>query len=116
MHAAGETLGIEVTELCREDPRAEAGRLSKIPEKAKAAYERMANALNVDVSAAFSRHAADVRSHELATSLAKFVYSNQNQRGSDFYQRRDLPKGYGHVGIHDPLRQAGHSRPGYLES
>jgi hypothetical protein len=29
-------IGIEITELCREKPRAEAGRLAKVPGKAKA--------------------------------------------------------------------------------
>src|SRR6266446_4331356 len=45
------TIGIEETELCREDPRAEASRLSKVPAKAKAIYDRMVNAQTVDVSA-----------------------------------------------------------------
>jgi hypothetical protein len=33
-------IGIEVTELCRQEPRAEAGRLAKVPDKAKAICDR----------------------------------------------------------------------------
>jgi hypothetical protein len=55
-----ETIGIEVTQLCREGPRAEAGRLGKIPAKAKARYSRLAGAEPINVSLAFSRHAANV--------------------------------------------------------
>ena len=108
LRTADETIGIEITELCREQPRAEAGRLSKIPDKAKAIYSRMANAQTVNVSAVFSRHASGIKFNELATSLADFVYQNRNHRGSDFYQRRDLPKGYSHIGLHDPHTHSGH--------
>jgi hypothetical protein len=50
-----ETIGIEVTQLCRESPRAEAGRLGKIPAKAKARYSRLAGAEPVNVSLAYTR-------------------------------------------------------------
>jgi hypothetical protein len=32
-------IGIEVTELCRQEPRAEAGRPATVPGKAKAVYD-----------------------------------------------------------------------------
>jgi len=98
------TIGIEITELCREEPRAEAGRLSKVPDKAKAIYNGMANAQTVDVSAAFSEQAESVKSHDLTTSLAKFVYRKRENWGSSFTRTRDLPNGYCHVVIHAPLK------------
>ena len=67
------TLGIEVTELCREEPRAEAARLAKIPEKAKALYGRLAGSEPIDVSLAFSRNAIDLTFKELTNSLVEFV-------------------------------------------
>jgi len=110
LRTESETLGIEMTELCRKEPRAESGRLSKVPAQAKAIYEGMLNAQIVNVSAIFSRHAEDIKFNELTRSLADFVYRNRNRRGSDFYQRKDLPKGYSHVGIHDPHTLAGQWR------
>jgi hypothetical protein len=108
LHSDGETIGIEETGLCEEDPRAEAGRLSKIPDKAKAAYGRMADAPNINVSAVFSRDAANLGVNELVTSLAQFVHLNRHRRGSDFDDIAELPKGYSRVGVHEPNTQDGH--------
>ena len=107
LHAAGETIGIEETGLCEEDPRAEAGRLSKIPDKAKSAYGRMADAPNVNVSAVLSRDAANLGVNELVTSLTQFVHLNRHRRGS-FDDIAELPKGYSRVGVHEPNTQDGH--------
>src|ERR1700730_16099867 len=74
-------IGIEVTQLCREEPRAEAGRLAKIPEKAKARYSQLAAAVPVDVSLAFSRHAASLTSERLVKSVVEFVYARRNSKG-----------------------------------
>jgi hypothetical protein len=100
-------LGIEVTELCREEPRAEAGRLSKVPEKARLLYETLPNATPVDVSIAFFR-AEDVRFNVLTKSLADFVYAHRNHRGKGL--ERSLPRGYCHIGIHDHLETGGRWR------
>lgn len=97
------TIGIEVTELCREGPRAEAGRLGKVPEKAKARYTRLAGAEPVNVSLAFSRHAANVSFERLTNSLVDFVYARRNSRGIS--RVRDLPEGYCHIGIHAPFER-----------
>lgn len=97
-------IGIEVTELCREGPRAEAGRLSKVPVKAKAIYNRMPNAQAVDVSIAFSVQAKSAKFNGLTTSLAEFVHRNRKNRGSNFTRTRDLPDGYCYVGIHEPRK------------
>ena len=94
-------IGIEVTELCREEPRAEAGRLSKVPDKARELYSRYARAEPVDVSAAFWR-AESGRFNVLTKSLAEFVYGNRAAKGTGF--ERHLPKGFCHIGIIEPLR------------
>jgi hypothetical protein len=98
-------IGIEVTELCREAPRAEAGRLSKVPGKAKAIYDRLRQADPVDVSIAFWR-AEDVAFNDLIRSLAELVYANRASRGTEL-RREVLPKGYCHVSIHEPLVPGG---------
>jgi hypothetical protein len=98
-----ETIGIEVTQLCREGPRAEAGRLGKIPAKAKARYSRLAGAEPVNVSLAFSRHAANVSFERLTNSLVEFVYARRKTRGIG--RVRDLPEGYCHIGIHAPFEE-----------
>jgi hypothetical protein len=97
-------IGIEVTELCREEPRAEAGRLSKVPDKAKMLYDGFPNANPVDVSIAFWR-AENVVFNVLTKSLADFVYANRTHRGSGL--KRNLPSGYCHIGIHEPLVPGG---------
>jgi hypothetical protein len=97
-------IGIEVTELCREAPRAEAGRLSNVPDKAKKLYDRLPLAQAVDVSIAFWR-AENVVFKGLTKSLADFVYENRANKGAGF--ERNLPQGYCHIGIHEPLSAGG---------
>ena len=97
------TLGVEVTELCREEPRAEAARLAKIPEEAKALYNRFADSEPVDVSLAFSRYATDLTFKELTNSLVKFVHAHHKSKGTS--PSRDWPRGYCHIGMHAPFEQ-----------
>ena len=94
------TIGIEVTELCREEPRAAGGKLAKVLKKAQKLYNQLANAKPVFVSVGFLAHAENVRFSELIGSLVEFVHRNQNNKGSGF--TRDLPKGYCHIGIFAP--------------
>jgi hypothetical protein len=101
IEAKGRTIGIEVTELCREEERADGGKLSKVAGRAKALYDSKAGALPVDVSAAFTARANEMKFHELASSLADFVYSKRANVGASF--RRDLPNGYCHIGLFKPL-------------
>src|SRR5260370_4689477 len=75
------TIGIEVTELCREEPRAESGRLAKIPEKAKACYDRLAESEPIDVSLAFSIHAATLTLEQLTKPLVELVYARRKSKG-----------------------------------
>jgi hypothetical protein len=98
-------IGIEVTELCREEPRAEAGRLSKVPEQAKAIYKRCTDAAPVDVSIGFWR-AETVTFNALTKTLAEFVYANRARRGRIL--NGDFPPGFCHIGVHEPSLPSGH--------
>jgi hypothetical protein len=93
-------IGIEVTELCREEPRAEGGRRSKIPDKARGLYSRYPQAEAVDVRAAFWR-AHNITFNVLTKSLADFVYANRACKGTAF--TNNLPEGYCYIGIYEPL-------------
>lgn len=99
LHTDRGKIGIEVTELCRQEPRAEAGRLAKVPEKAKAIYECRPDAQPVDVNVWFWRAEA-VSFAELKNSLADFVYANRVNVGKGYY--KDLPPGFNHIGIWKP--------------
>jgi hypothetical protein len=106
LHASGRSLGIEVTELCREEPRAEAGRLARIPDKAKERYSRIPNAPPLDVSLAFSRAAENLSVDNLIDSLIRFVCAHRGEKGSDL-TTNELPVGFCHIGIHAPLIPGG---------
>jgi hypothetical protein len=73
-------VGIEVTELCQEEPRAEGGRLSKVPGKARDRYNLYPNSEPVDVSAAFSMRADTIPFSELTDSLADFVRNHLSDK------------------------------------
>ena len=96
---AGTIIGVEVTELCREEPRATAGRLTKIPAKAKEQYAQLANVQPLDVVIAFWREEG-VGVSDLTTSLVKFVHAHQSEKGTNFDER--LPQGYCSIGIFEP--------------
>ncbi len=96
----GKIIGIEVTELCREEPRATAGRLAKIPARAKEQYGRLINAQPLDVTIAFWRE-EDVSVNDLTTSLAKFVHAHRTGKGMNF--KEDLPESYCSIGIFEPI-------------
>lgn len=95
-----ETIGIEITELCREEERGEGGRLEKIPTRAIICYNQLENAKPVNVVVGFSRLAKDIKSKELINSLVEFVYKNQSKEERF---TRDLPRGYLHIGIRAPF-------------
>ena len=82
LHRDNGPLGIEVTELSREEPRAEAARLAKIPEQAKALYGRETGSEPINVSLAFSRRAGELTVKQLRNLLAKFVYERRKVEGS----------------------------------
>jgi hypothetical protein len=97
------TLGIEVTQLCREEPRAEAGRLAKLSEKAKAFYTELPASEPIDVSFGFSRRATDLTLKQLAHSLAGLAHTRRKNTG--VCPTRDLPDGYCYIAIHTPCSQ-----------
>jgi hypothetical protein len=94
----GMTIGIEVTELCGQEPRAEAGRLAKVLDKARERYGRLPNAKPVDVIVVFSGQAQNMSFEALTKSLSEFVYVRQDNKGPGF--TGNLPSGYRHIGIH----------------
>jgi hypothetical protein len=94
--SADRCIGIEVTELCRQEERREGGRLEKIVERAKTRYSQLPGAPPVDVSASFSIDAPAMPARELIDTLVQHV-----KVGSLSSQ---LPKGYCHVAVHPPLR------------
>ncbi len=103
VHCDTGVLGLEVTALCRQDPRTEAGKLAKIPERAKARYQRMNGFTPVDVSLAFSQQAANLKIEQLTRSLTKFVCAHREIDG--VCPRGDLPEGFLHIGIHCPIKE-----------
>jgi hypothetical protein len=90
-------LGIEVTELCREDPRAEGGRLSNVAPRAEALYLKRPGVKPVNVSPVFSRDAAQMKVGMLAKTLADFVYEHRDDDTSFAWD--EVPKGYYHIGV-----------------
>jgi len=99
LNGAGGAIGIEVTELCFQEPRQEAARLLHVPKRAKERFNRLSDVQPLDVSIAFNWKSEEIDFQELVESLVAFV---DNHRGSDFHIR-ELPEGYCHMGIHDPL-------------
>jgi hypothetical protein len=92
--------GIEMTELCRPNERAEGARLSYISPKAKAIYRRLPGAKPVSVSPVLSHEADQMHVNELATSLATFVHSHQDANANlSWHEHRDMPKGFSQIGV-----------------
>ena len=114
LFADGGTIGIEVTELCREEPRPEAGRLSKIPDRARELYTRYPHAEPGRQRRLLARGRRPLqRSHQfnvLTKSLADFVYTNRAAKGTGF--KRNLPEGFCHIGVFEPLRDQPAGMPG----
>ena len=102
--AEGKTYGIEVTELCLEQPRTEAATFQRIPGNAKALYNQLIDAVPVDVSIVYSRQAESLHPNQLAKSLAAFVYEQQGKTG--VYSWQAVPEGFSRIGIHDVLPTA----------
>lgn len=99
LHAASGIIGIEVTELCREEPRAQAGRQAKIVENAEKRYRRLPTAEPVDVVVVFSIEAEKAKREVLINTLVEFVQTHGKSKVSRF------PEGYSHIGVHSPLEQ-----------
>src|SRR5436190_23283077 len=65
-HSEAGTLGIEITELCEEEPRHEAARLGYVAPKAQRLYGKRPGAMPVSVSPVFSLDADKMHVDELA--------------------------------------------------
>jgi hypothetical protein len=105
LHADGRTIGIEVTELCREGPRAEGGKLAKVADAAKLRYSRSANNRPLEVSAAFAPRIEHLGFNELVDGLVNFVQVHQNEEGCFNWNDIELPhgfmpQGYCYIAIH----------------
>ena len=94
-------IGIELTELCRENPRGEGGKLLKLPETAQKSYSELVGMTPVDVSVGFSLDAVNLKFNQLKKSLVKFVCSNQSNIGQTF--NKNLPTGFCSIGVFPPL-------------
>ena len=109
--ADGGTVGIEVTELCRERQRAEGGKLFKVADEARDLYRRLANSGPLDVSAAFAPETESVGFRQLSKGLANFVHANRPDHGSSFdWNDCELPDGYCYIAIHPAREPIGHWR------
>ena len=105
LHTDGGTVGIEVTELCREQQRAEGGKLSKVADKARDLYSRLANSGPIDVYASFAPDTENIGFRQLTSGLANFVDANRQNHGSSFdWNDCELPEGYCYIAI-DPAQE-----------
>jgi hypothetical protein len=94
-----------MTELCREAPRAEGGRLANVAPRAKALYSKRPDGKPVDVSPVFSHDADRLKVGALAKSLADFVRRHRDD-DTDF-DWPDVPEGYSHIGVFPALDAQG---------
>jgi hypothetical protein len=101
---SGGKLGIEVTELCRQDERKEGADLGHVAREAKRLYDRRPDATPIDVSLAFSPDAHEFGVAVLASGLAEFVYEHRNDHRAFDWSRRGevLPKGYCYIALFAP--------------
>ena len=98
------TLGVEVTELCREDERREAARLGYVAPRAKQLYANMLGAKPVSVSPVFSHQAPDLQVEDLARGLADFVLAHRDANANlSWREYRDMPTGYSQIGVFPPF-------------
>lgn len=104
------TIGVEVTELCRKEERAEGGRLAKVADAAQQRFARLSTADPIDVNASFAPDTETVPLPELITGLANFVNANLGKGNSFDWNDCELPPGYCHIAIHSALGPVGHWR------
>ena len=101
------TIGIEVTELCREQARAEGGRASKVAATARERFARLPEAIPLDVSASFAPKIERIGFNRLVNGLVDFV---RERMGCFNWNACELPEGYCYVGIHNARDDSGQWR------
>jgi hypothetical protein len=104
------TIGIEVTELCREGPRAQGGKLLKVAGKAKLRYNGLPGASPVEVSASFAPNTGSLPLDLLVNGLVDFVHTHRKTRGSFNWNKCELPKGYCYIFVNGSHRPSGEWR------
>lgn len=110
LHSDHGTIGIEMTELCQEEPRAEAGRLAKVATKAHELFRRLPNSHPVDVRAAFAPNIKNLTFQQLVKGLTDFVFVHQHTFGGFNWNEQKLPEGYCYIGLHEPMNSIGQWR------
>lgn len=104
-------LGIEITALCNQEPRATAGRLVNVVHAGEREYRSLKQAAPVDVVVSFSPRAEGIHSRDLIRTLlyvvavrqASDVLAPELANGAwPLFQR-----GFLHVGVHEPLHEGG---------
>jgi hypothetical protein len=100
-------LGIEITELCEQEQRAEGARLSHVVPKARKMYEAMAGAHPVFVHPGLSPEGETMHVDELVKGLAEFVFNHRDAHENfDWDRCDDMPKGFCVIGVHPPAEYA----------
>nr|QIQ10809.1 hypothetical protein GLBDPPGF_00015 [uncultured bacterium] len=98
----GGRVGIEITELCREDERREGARLGYVAPRARRIYARLGGH-PVNVSPVFSLDADEMDVETLAQNLADFVYNHRHANQNFEWHDHELPKGYINIGVFPPF-------------
>ena len=100
LYADDRTIGLEVTELCRENPRAEGAMLARVADRAKERYNALAPNEPVEVSASFAPRMQERRLGVLVTGLVDFVRAHNRENKCFDWNEDDLPEGYCYIAIH----------------
>ena len=98
----GGRVGVELTELCREDERHEGARLGYVAPKARRIFEQRGGK-PVSVSPVFSHDADKMDVDELAENLAGFVYDHRDANQNFEWHQYALPKGFINIGVFPTL-------------
>jgi len=100
LYADGRTIGLEVTELCLESPRADGAKLAKVADRAKKDYNALVPNEPVEVSASFARRIQELRLGVLVAGLVDFVRAHNCENRCFNWNEDDLPEGYCYIAIH----------------
>ena len=104
-------LGIEITALCNQQPRATAGRLGNVVHAVERRYRSAKQPTPVDVVVAFSPRAEGIHSEGLTRTLLDVVQARQAtdvvapELANGAWQL--FERGFLHVGVHEPLHEDG---------